>query len=142
MNVEEEYNNLINYYKNNPISKSDCYCETHHIIPKSCGGIDKKENLVNLPADIHYKVHCYLPFIYKNQGKLVEYHKMLFAWKRMLNAEDERLILYNIDENSKQYKILKEEFAKTVGTYTKITQAKSNNSNFGKHWYWNPKTNE
>ena len=107
MNYKEEYDRLIKYYQENPISKKGCYCESHHITPASCGGSDDKENLVNLPPEIHYKVHCYLPFIYLEEGKMNEYHKMIFAWNRMLNVFNERKILYNIDENAMEYKRLR-----------------------------------
>lgn len=35
----------------------DGYCERHHIIPKSSGGTDDKENMVNLTAREHYIAH-------------------------------------------------------------------------------------
>lgn len=36
------------------------YTEKHHIIPKSLGGSNKKENLVKLTAREHFVCHCIL----------------------------------------------------------------------------------
>ena len=38
----------------------ECYTEKHHIIPKSMGGLDTKENLVVLTAREHYIAHLLL----------------------------------------------------------------------------------
>ena len=38
------------------------YKEVHHIIPKSCGGSNDKDNLVALTAREHYIIHMLLPF--------------------------------------------------------------------------------
>lgn len=46
------------------MTKDDCYCETHHIIPKSEGGKDEPDNLVNLTAREHYIAHLLLAKIY------------------------------------------------------------------------------
>jgi hypothetical protein len=50
--VDNKYSNwyfaIINKRKSNPITKG--YTESHHIEPKSLGGQDKKENLVELSA--------------------------------------------------------------------------------------------
>ena len=57
---------LISKRLRNPITKDDCYCETHHIIPKSEGGLDEPDNLVNLTAREHYVAHLLLAKIYKD----------------------------------------------------------------------------
>lgn len=50
--------------------------ETHHIIPKSCGGSNNKNNLVTLIPKEHYLCHLLLERIYRG----TEYHtKMLRA---------------------------------------------------------------
>lgn len=142
INYEEEYFRLIKYYQDNPISKKDQYCETHHIIPRSCGGSDDKSNLVNLPADIHYKVHCYLPFVFKNSGFEVEYHKMVYAWKRLLNSTDEKLILMNVDQNAIEYKQLRESYFEIISREMKSKNHGINNGNYNHHWYTNLTTGE
>lgn len=58
MNYRKIYNALI--YKRTKIeklSKQDQYCELHHIIPRSFGGSDNQDNLVNLTAREHYIAH-------------------------------------------------------------------------------------
>lgn len=137
MNYKKEYYRLIKYYQKNPISKEDCYCEIHHIIPRSCGGTNSDDNLVNLPAEIHYKVHCYLPFIYLKEGKIDEYRKMIYAWKRLLNSNDDKKILFNIDENAKEYKKLRECASQLTGQILKNHFGK-NHPAYGSHWYKDP----
>ena len=46
------------------MDKKACYCEKHHIIPKSEGGKDEPDNLVNLTAREHYVAHRLLAHIY------------------------------------------------------------------------------
>lgn len=67
MNYSAVYCALISKRLQNPISKADCYCETHHIIPKSEGGDNDKSNLVNLTAREHYIAHLLLAKIYDDQ---------------------------------------------------------------------------
>jgi hypothetical protein len=55
------------------------YTEKHHIIPKSLGGADRKDNLVRLTPKEHFICHLLLP-------KMVEgpaVYKMVFAFFRM-----------------------------------------------------------
>lgn len=66
MTYSAVYCALITKRLNNPITKNDCYCETHHIIPKSEGGLDEPDNLVNLTAREHYIAHLLLAKIYKD----------------------------------------------------------------------------
>lgn len=47
----------------------DCYTEKHHIIPRSMGGKDTKENLVVLTAREHYIAHLLLTKICKGVNK-------------------------------------------------------------------------
>lgn len=44
------------------------YFETHHIVPKSLGGTDDKNNLVNLTAREHYIAHLLLVKIAKSSN--------------------------------------------------------------------------
>lgn len=50
------------------------YCERHHIIPRSMGGIDDEENLIDLFAREHYEAHRLLALENPNNYKLV------YAW--------------------------------------------------------------
>lgn len=53
------YEKLVEFAKNRKLSK-DIYTEGHHIIPKSLGGSDKKENIVKFLAREHYVAHALL----------------------------------------------------------------------------------
>lgn len=55
---------------------SGSYYERHHIIPKACGGSNKKDNLVFLTAKEHYLVHWLL-------YKINPIPKLAYAWRRM-----------------------------------------------------------
>lgn len=59
--------------------KEEIYCETHHIIPKSLGGTDNIENLVNLTPREHFVAHLLLSKM--TQGE--SYVKMCWALHRM-----------------------------------------------------------
>jgi hypothetical protein len=55
------------------------YYETHHIVPRSIGGNDSADNLVNLTAREHYICHALLPRMLTGANK----QKMLFAYNMM-----------------------------------------------------------
>jgi len=57
------------------ILPSDTYKESHHIIPRSLGGSDDKNNLVDLTAREHYIAHLLLSKIHGGEQK----RKMLAA---------------------------------------------------------------
>lgn len=87
MNPLEEYNSIIHYRQQNPLPETE-YGEVHHIIPKSCGGTNKKWNLVRLSLDEHIQCHKLLCQIYPT-GKA---HKsMTFAYARTLSAEGHKI---------------------------------------------------
>lgn len=60
MNPLQEYISIIHNRQQNPIVKG----ERHHIIPKSCGGCNKKWNLVRLTSEEHIECHRLLTLIY------------------------------------------------------------------------------
>lgn len=84
------YYTIINQAKSRPIST---YTETHHIIPKSLGGTNKKENLVALTAREHFICHWLLT-------KMVESTKHKY---QMTNAFS--CMLYLENKFHKRYKI-------------------------------------
>ena len=51
------------------------YVEKHHIIPKSLGGNNRKENLVNLSAREHFICHRLLVKMLNGDAK----NKMIYA---------------------------------------------------------------
>jgi|ERR1035437_1375330 5-methylcytosine-specific restriction endonuclease McrA len=58
--------------------------ESHHIVPRSCGGQTVSENLVNIPSRVHFILHKLLPKMI-DDSKLQ--HKMRYALWRMMNPQ-------------------------------------------------------
>lgn len=81
------------------------YCESHHIIPKSLGGSNQKENLVKLTAREHFICHLLLTKMYENKNK----DKMIHAAWAMTTLENKNQERYKI--NSKSYEILRKQYA-------------------------------
>jgi len=86
------YDKLINKRKVDQLDKNECYCESHHILPRSLGGSDDPENLVNLTAREHYIAHRLL--VKFTEGN--DYYKMQWALHRIVHGKTEPL-------NSRQY---------------------------------------
>ena len=84
------------------------YKEVHHIIPKSCGGTNDKDNLVPLTAREHYIVHMLLPFcvIKKYRFKMIKG----FMYMNVKPKTTQRF--YKI--NSKMYEKFRIEFGLTL----------------------------
>lgn len=105
----------------------DCYSEKHHIIPKSLGGSNGPENLVNLSAREHYICHRLLVKMTSGISK----RKMSRAFWAMcvLDKTHSRHI-----PNSRVFQLAKEEYIKTlVGRkLTAETKEKIRKSNLGK----------
>jgi hypothetical protein len=101
------YYNIINRAKTRNLGK-EIYTEKHHIIPKSLGGANSKDNLVVLTAKEHFVCHMILPRI--TQGKFKR--KMIYAAWRLCQAgrpDQERYV-----PSSRIYAILKEQRAKLL----------------------------
>lgn len=81
--------------------------ERHHILPKSLGGTDAKNNLVYITNREHFICHWLLTKIY-SIGE--EHWKMLNAL-RMMRAENKNQQRYNTKITSRVYSKLKEEYA-------------------------------
>jgi hypothetical protein len=81
MNYNKIYNSLIDRAKNRTL---EGYKESHHIVPKSIGGSNKADNLVNLTAREHFLAHWLLVKIHPKEFKL------LCAWNSFCrtNAPD------------------------------------------------------
>lgn len=95
------YYSIINQAKTR---KNLGYVEVHHIIPKSIGGSNNKENLVELTAREHFVCHRLLPKMTTNEEK----RKMTFAaWAlTMRNSYKEQIKI-----SSRTYSYLKSERA-------------------------------
>jgi len=106
MNFKEEYDRIINQAKLESRNKnSSIYYEWHHIIPKSFGGSNSKENLVLLTAQEHYMAHYYLWKYYKTG-------KMAMAFWRMNISPKKGVKIISPDEFAELRKIAAEESRK------------------------------
>ena len=112
------------------------YYEKHHILPKSLGGTNNKENLVKLTAREHFLCHWLLVKMY-DKGT-IERNKMLCAFWRMQSVNN----IHKRYINSRAYEKLRIEFANAVSKMTSISQSGKRNSQFGKKWYTNRDTGE
>lgn len=102
----------------------DVYVEKHHIVPRSFGGSNSKENIVKLTAREHYISHALL-WKMKFTGKYGS--KMAFAFNTFINkmttkARDSHTthkINSRIYENFRQYysQMLKDKYAVEGGTW-------------------------
>jgi hypothetical protein len=121
MNYSKIYYKIIKNRKNNPF---DGYVERHHIDPKSLGGNDHIDNLVDLTAREHFMCHLLLTKMYSEGTP--SYYKMVKAFMMMLTCRSQ-----NQDRflTSRKYNFLREEFSKIQS----LKQTGSNNSQFGKH---------
>jgi len=123
MNYSKLYTSIIEHRLANPVCG---YTENHHVIPRSLGGYDDKENLVKLTAREHFICHLLLTKIYKHDR--LSYTKMARAFGMMLWMHGENQERYKV--SSRRYQHLKKEFAKIQSE----EQTGSKNSQFG--WIW------
>ena len=79
--------------------KNTGYTETHHIIPRSLGGTDHKDNLAKLTAREHFICHLLLPKM--TEG--VAYQKMIYAYTIMSGRK-----IYG----SRKYEFYRKEYTK------------------------------
>jgi hypothetical protein len=98
------YNSITNTAKSRVL---DCYTETHHIKPRSLGGNDDLENIVELTAREHFICHWLL--VKMTTGK--DHHKMLNAL-RMMRAENPNQQRYKTMITARVYENIKIEYAK------------------------------
>lgn len=101
MNYEKIYNQIIECAQNR---KLEDYKEKHHIIPKCMGGLNKKENLVELTAREHFLCHRLLVEIYPSNIKL----------KHALFLMNVGIVKNNYSPSSRVYNRLKEERSKLI----------------------------
>jgi len=81
------YENLIQTRKDRTLT--DVYFEKHHIIPRSLGGKDSNDNLIQLTAREHFIAHLLLAKMYSGEAGM----KMSHALRRMLTGhKDNRYI--------------------------------------------------
>ena len=98
------YNSIIENARTRTL---DCYKESHHILPRSLGGTDDKDNLVDLTAREHFICHWLLVKIHTGQAQ----HKMIYALNGMKrNGKDNER--YETAITSRVYEKLKIEFGR------------------------------
>lgn len=88
------YYMLMEKRKKEVLNKNNVYCESHHIIPKSLGGSNEKDNMVNLTAREHYIAHKLLTKMTTGNSKT----KMFWAFHRIIHSKNS-----NFKINSKNY---------------------------------------
>jgi hypothetical protein len=99
MNYQKIYNNLIN----REITRVG-YVEKHHVLPRCLGGLDNKENLVDLYPEEHYLAHLLLCKIHPRNQKLL-YAAMNMTTGSMIN---------NGKRNNKAYGWLRRQYAESM----------------------------
>ena len=86
------------------------YYESHHIIPRSLGGTEDKNNKVLLTAREHFIVHKCLPLIYLKEDNINAYHKMNHALHRFLYSKNSN----NYKISSREYERIKQQHSKSI----------------------------
>ena len=125
MNYKKLYNKIIQNRLLHPVLND--YTECHHIIPKSLGGTDDKNNLVELLAREHFICHLLLTKIYEEGSN--EWIKMVKAFMRMYSFSKYQKRY----SNNKWYEYLKKSFSKAQS----LSQIGKNNSSYNKVWISN-----
>jgi len=97
------YSNITNKAKNRTLSS---YTESHHIKPRSMGGPDTPDNLVDLTPREHFICHWLL--VKMTTGK--DHHKMLNAL-RMMRAENPNQERYTTKITARVYESIKQEYS-------------------------------
>jgi hypothetical protein len=121
MDYKKIYNNIIDNRKNN-ILEDNQYGEFHHIIPKSLGGSDEKENIVKLSAREHFICHLLLSEMYEKET--YNWYKMNHAFHMMCSNNGLQFRYMN----SRLYEFKRDDFRKTMSW----SQSGEKNSQFGK----------
>jgi hypothetical protein len=121
MDYIKSYNNIIISAKHRSLPKGgDIVLERHHILPKSCGGNNRKDNLVNLTLREHYISHLLLERIYRE----TEHHKKMLRAVFMMGCYG--------NKNSRLYKSAKEAHIKNLRTQTISEEQKKSISDANK----------
>jgi len=100
MDYKKHYDKLIETRTKRIINKNEYY-EEHHIIPKSLGGTDSKNNLIFLTAREHFIAHWLLWRIYRNK-------EMAFAFFAMVHMGNNQKI--NSSRIYEECKLARREF--------------------------------
>lgn len=116
--------------------------EAHHIVPRTCGGPDSKDNLVLLTPREHFLAHYLLCKIYASGPN---HHKMVYALNRMRTAHGTSSRLYEayreewlgLVSSKHKNKVVSEETRKRIGEKSRNRSAESNAKvGLGNRAYW------
>lgn len=123
MNYQRIYNQIIEYAK---IRQLEGYKEKHHILPKCLGGLNDKENLVELTAREHFLCHRLLCEIYPKNEKLK--HALFLMSIGKQKTKDKHYII-----SSRVYERLKQEYSQmlTGKKHSEETKQKMSKSSKG-----------
>jgi hypothetical protein len=122
MNYTRIYNQIIDNRLANP---ANGYTESHHIIPRSLGGLDESSNLVELTAREHFLCHWLLVKIHRLD--IYNHAKMLRAFSMMCFCKS---YVHQRVTNSRVFEKYRIEFAKMMSK----SQIGDKNSQFGTMW--------
>jgi transposase-like protein len=116
-----KHNKYYKWYKNIIIRRINfpvLLGENHHIIPRSMGGNNEKENIIKLTSKEHYICHLCLTKFTEGQ----DYYKMLCA----INAMSMKTLKQNFVYSSKLYEILQEKRIEGLKIWLKTNSAFKN----------------
>jgi len=100
------YDELITEAKVMNLQKTkEIYTEVHHILPRSLGGTDEKENLIRLLGRKHFDAHVLLSMMYVEGTR--EWYKMAYALQGLA---------YHFNKNDYQISAEEYEYAKSLST--------------------------
>ena len=108
---EKWYSGIIENARNR---KTNEYTETHHILPRSLGGSDTSDNLVELTAREHFMCHWLLTKMHTGQAR----GKMINALY-MMQGQGSYQTRYKSKITSRIYKNLREEYATYISNLNK-----------------------
>jgi len=127
MDYERIYNDLIAHRQKNVLSTG--YVERHHILPRSLGGSNDKENVVSLSGREHYIAHLLLARF--NRCKQTVYSLWMMQMKTRKDCDRPCI------KSGRMYEWARTEFIKYMSKNAKITSKGERNSQYGTRWICN-----
>ena len=126
MDYKKIYNKLMNKRRKCPITQG--YKEKHHVMPRSLGGDNSKQNIVTLTAKEHYVAHLLLTKMYNKYSE--EWYKMIRAFMMMSACKSEW------HENKRYTGRIHEVYRSRFSEAMSELQSGTKNSNYGKKWVY------
>jgi hypothetical protein len=105
------YQNITNRARSRTL---DGYSERHHVVPRSLGGSDDADNLVDLTAREHFVCHWLLTKMYTGEAR----YKMINAMY-IMKAEGPYQTRYESKITGRVYNTLREEFSRYISNLNK-----------------------